>query len=85
MCQRGQGKSGTARATPRSGLPFVHLGVDADQQTLAPEAVEEVRRGYARHLDGGEVTFSIAATSGNTGKMMYGAGGDEVGDGGRAV
>jgi len=37
------------------------------------------------HLADGEVTFSIEAASGNTGKMMYGAGGDEVGDGGGAV
>ena len=37
------------------------------------------------HLDGGEVTFSIAAASGNTGKMMYGAENREVGNGGGAV
>ena len=37
------------------------------------------------HLDGGEVTFSIAAASGNMAKMIYGAGGDEVGNGGGAV
>ena len=39
----------------------------------------------AIHLDGGEVTFSIAAASGNTGKMMYGAEKDAVGNGGGAV
>ncbi len=36
------------------------------------------------HLDGGEVTFSIEAASGNMAKMMYGARGDEVGNGGGA-
>ena len=39
----------------------------------------------AIHLDGGEVTFSIAAASGDTGKMMYGAEEDAVGNGGEAV
>ena len=39
----------------------------------------------ALHLDGGEVTFSIAAASGNMAKMIYGAEKDEVGDGGGAV
>ena len=35
----------------------------------------------AIHLDGGEVTFSIAAASGNMAEMMYGAEKDEVGSG----
>jgi hypothetical protein len=39
----------------------------------------------ALHLGRGEVTFSIAAASGNMAKMIYGAGGDEVGNGGGAV
>ncbi len=39
----------------------------------------------ALHLDRGEVTFSIAAASGNMAKMMYGAEKDEVGNGGGAV
>jgi len=39
----------------------------------------------ALHLDGGEVTFSIAAASGNMAEMMYGAGGDEVGNGVRGA
>ena len=40
----------------------------------------------ALHLDNGEVTFSIAAASGNMAEMMYGARGegDEVGNGGGA-
>jgi len=38
----------------------------------------------ALHLDGGEVTFSIAAASGNMAEMMYGAGEREVGNGGGA-
>ena len=38
----------------------------------------------ALHLDRGEVTFSIEAASGSMAKMVYGAGGDEVGDGGGA-
>ena len=37
------------------------------------------------HLADGEVTFSIEAASGNMGKIMYGVGRDEVGDGGGAV
>ena len=41
-------------------------------------------RSGAIHLDRGEVTFSIAAASGNMAKMIYGAGGDEVGNGGGA-
>ena len=36
-------------------------------------------------LDRGEVTLSIAAASGNTGKMMYGTEEDAVGNGGGAV
>ena len=36
----------------------------------------------ALHLDGGEVTFSIAAASGNMSEMMYGAEKSEVGNGG---
>ena len=36
----------------------------------------------AIHLDGGEVTFSIAAASGNMAEMMYEAEKDEVGNGG---
>ena len=39
----------------------------------------------AIHLDRGEVTFSIAAASGNMAKMMYGAEEDAVGNGGGAV
>ena len=39
----------------------------------------------ALHLDGGEVTFSIAAASANMTKMMYGAEEDAVGNGGGAV
>ena len=39
----------------------------------------------AIHLDGGEVTFSIAAASGNMAKMMYGAEKDAVSNGGGAV
>ena len=39
----------------------------------------------AIHLDGGEVTFSIAAASGDAGKMMYGAEEEAVGNGGGAV
>jgi hypothetical protein len=39
----------------------------------------------AIHLDGGEVTFSIAAANGNMAKMMYGAEKDEVGNGGEYV
>jgi hypothetical protein len=35
----------------------------------------------ALHLDGGEVTFSIAAASGNMAKMIYGAEDREVGNG----
>ena len=35
-------------------------------------------------LDGGEVTFSIAAASGNMAEMMYGAEKDAVGNGGGA-
>jgi len=35
----------------------------------------------ALHLDGGEVTFSIAAASGNMAEMMYGAEKDAVGNG----
>ena len=38
----------------------------------------------AIHLDGGEVTFSIEAASGNMAGMMYEAGGNEVGNGGGA-
>jgi hypothetical protein len=37
------------------------------------------------HLADGEVTFSIEAASGSMAKMTYGAGGDEVGNGGGAV
>jgi hypothetical protein len=37
------------------------------------------------HLDGGEVTFSIAAASGNMAKMIYEAEDREVGNGGGAV
>ena len=37
------------------------------------------------HLDGGEVTFSIAAASGNMAKMIYGAEKDAAGNGGGAV
>jgi hypothetical protein len=33
----------------------------------------------AIHLDGGEVTFSLAAASGNMAEMMYGAEEDAVG------
>ena len=39
----------------------------------------------ALHLDGGEVTFSIAAASGNMAKMVYEAEKDAVGNGGGAV
>ena len=39
----------------------------------------------ALHLDSGEVTFSIAAASGNMAEMMYGAEKDAVGNGGGAV
>ena len=39
----------------------------------------------AIHLDGGEVTFSIEAASGNMAEMMYGAEKDAVGNGGGAV
>ncbi len=39
----------------------------------------------AIHLDGGEVTFSIAAASGNMAETMYGAEEDAVGNGGGAV
>ena len=39
----------------------------------------------ALHLDGGEVTFSIAAASGNMAEMMYGAEEDEFGNSGGAV
>ena len=39
----------------------------------------------AFHLDGGEVTFSIAAANGNMAEMMYGAGEREVGNGGEDV
>ena len=39
----------------------------------------------AIHLDGGEVTFSIAAASGNMAEMMYGAEEDEVDNGGDYV
>ena len=35
----------------------------------------------ALHLDGGEVTFSIAAASANTTKMVYRAEEDAVGNG----
>ena len=38
----------------------------------------------ALHLDRGEVTFSIAAASANTTKIMYGAEEDAVGNGGGA-
>ena len=38
----------------------------------------------ALHLDRGEVTFSIAAASGNMAEMMYGAEKDAVGNGGGA-
>ena len=37
------------------------------------------------HLADGEVTFSIEAASGNMAGMMYEAGGNQVGSGGRAV
>jgi hypothetical protein len=37
------------------------------------------------HLDGGEVTFSIEAASGNMAEMMYEVGRDAVGNGGGAV
>ncbi len=39
----------------------------------------------ALHLDNGEVTFSIAAASANTTKIMYGAEEDAVGNGGEYV
>ena len=39
----------------------------------------------ALHLDSGEVTFSIAAASGNMAEMMYEAEKDAVGNGGGAV
>ena len=39
----------------------------------------------ALHLDGGEVTFSIAAASGNMAKMIYGAEDREVGNGVRGA
>ncbi len=39
----------------------------------------------AIHLDGGEVTFSIAPASGNTEKIVYGAEEDAVGSGGQHI
>ena len=39
----------------------------------------------ALHLDRGEVTFSIAAASGNMAEMMYGAEERDGGNGGGAV
>ena len=51
-----------------------------------PDHFFVVAPGYETiRLDGGEVTFSIAAASGNTGKIVYRAGGDEIGNGGGAI